>query len=64
MIRKREDAIRTAVTGASVGDVVALVGKGAERYAIDSRGYRDMDEREIVREALTKRRENENTACK
>ena len=55
MIRDRRLAILSAVLDAHVGDVVALVGKGAERYAIDARGYRDFDEPAIAREALSRR---------
>ena len=33
-----------------------LVGKGAERYLIDKDGYRDFDERSIVRDALGARK--------
>lgn len=56
IIKDRADAIFDAVVNAAEGDVIALVGKGAERYLIDKDGYRDFDERSIVRDALGARK--------
>jgi len=56
VIPDRRDAIFNAIVTAQKSDVIALVGKGAERYQIDRDGYRDFDERSIVRDALASRR--------
>ena len=52
----REDAIRSAIIGAKDGDIVAIIGKGPEKYNIDSNGYHPFDEREIINNALAERR--------
>ena len=65
VIPDREAAITEAIASASAGDVVLLVGKGAEKYNIDAGGTHPFDERAIVAEAIGKRRaamENENQA--
>lgn len=56
----RTAAITEAILTASAGDIVAIVGKGAERYMIDGGGYRDFDERAIIRAALLRRKTDEN----
>jgi len=48
----RSEAIRCAILDASDGDLVAIIGKGPEKYNIDCQGYHAFDEREIVRSAL------------
>lgn len=56
----REDrayAITDAITNAAKGDIVAIIGKGAEKYNIDKKGYRRFDEKEIISSALLKRKE-------
>lgn len=50
VIPKREDAIIQALSDATDIDTVAIIGKGHEKYIIDSGGYRHFDEREIVAE--------------
>ena len=64
LIRDRREAIRYAVSTARAGDVILLAGKGHETYEIGPMGVRHFDEREIVRQALEKRKngdtENEN----
>ena len=62
IINDREAAITEAILTAKAGDLVAIVGKGAERYMIDGNGSRDFDERAIIRAALSERRRNENRA--
>lgn len=52
----RENAIKTAILSANKGDFVAIIGKGCEKYNIDSKGYHDFDEKAIVRAALEKRK--------
>ena len=52
IIKDREAAIRYAIKAAARGDVVALIGKGHERYKITDVGYTPFDEREIVRDAM------------
>ncbi len=54
---KRAEAIRSAILGAKTGDIVAIIGKGPERYNIDKNGYHYFNEKEIVISALKDRRE-------
>ena len=60
IINDRAEAITRAILAAREGDLVAIVGKGAERYMIDGGGYRDFDERAIISAALLRRKRNEN----
>ena len=60
VIEDRREAIKTAVRQACKNDIIALIGKGHERYIIDKNGKHPFDEREIVRQALEERNENEN----
>lgn len=53
----RKAAITSAILDAECGDVVAIIGKGPERYNIDKNGYHPFDEREIISTALKQRRE-------
>jgi len=48
----RYTAIISAITEAKNGDIVAIIGKGPEKYNIDKEGYHSFDEYEIVSEAL------------
>ena len=57
---KREAAIFSAIVKARDGDIVAIIGKGPEKYNIDSRGYHPFDEREIIYSALKLRNEEKN----
>ena len=57
IIPERRRAIEYAVLQARAKDLVILAGKGHERYEIDGAGRHPFDEREIVRDALRKRRE-------
>lgn len=52
IIKDREAAIRYAIKTAVRGDIVALIGKGHERYKISDVGYTPFDERDIVRDAM------------
>ena len=56
LIENRAEAIYTAITEASAGDTVLLVGKGWEPYNIDATGYHRFDEREEVARAMEARR--------
>lgn len=51
----RTDAIRRAIIDAKDGDIVAIIGKGPEKYNIDSRGYHYYNEKEIIMDALKER---------
>ena len=56
----REDraiAIENGILTAKKGDIVAIIGKGAEKYNIDKKGYHSFDERKIILSALQKRKE-------
>lgn len=52
IIESRADAITDAIKKAEDGDVVAVIGKGPEKYNIDSSGYHPFDEKEIIDSAL------------
>ena len=54
-IESRADAIRYALRLANVGDTVAILGKGHEKYIINSSGTNPFDEKKIVKEALLQR---------
>ena len=56
VIENRLDAIRAALLCADDGDFVAIIGKGPEKYNIDSNGYNDFDEKSIVLSTLEERR--------
>ena len=51
----RTDAIRCAILEADDGDMVAIIGKGPEKYNIDKNGYHRFNEREIILSALSER---------
>ena len=53
IIEDRESAIRYALLSASEGDVVALIGKGHEKYKIIGSEYVPFDERKIVDSILS-----------
>jgi UDP-N-acetylmuramyl-tripeptide synthetase len=52
IIRDREEAIRYAFKSAKAGDLVAVIGKGHERYKIAGSEYLAFDERKIIQNAL------------
>lgn len=52
----REKAIEDAILSADDGDIVAVIGKGAEKYNIDKDGYHAFDEKKIIYSALKKRK--------
>ena len=56
IVPDRKEAIEYALTIAERGDIVAILGKGHERYMIDERGKRYFDEREIVAKFYSERR--------
>lgn len=53
----RKDAIKSAILDAKDGDIVAVIGKGPEKYNIDNNGYHPFDEKEIIQAALKARYE-------
>ncbi len=55
VIPDREVAIRKAILSANAGDVVAVIGKGHEKYIIDKNGSRYFDEKAIIHSALKAR---------
>ena len=55
IIEDREKAIISAINNAYDGDIVAIIGKGPERYNITKDGYSYFCEKEIVLSALAKR---------
>jgi UDP-N-acetylmuramoyl-L-alanyl-D-glutamate--2,6-diaminopimelate ligase len=56
VIENRKDAIRAAILGSGEGDLVAVIGKGAEKYYVDQNGYHEYSESEIIKSALVERR--------
>ena len=52
IIKDRKRAIEYAISSASIGDVIVIVGKGHEKYKITKDGYIPFDEKKIVFEAL------------
>ncbi len=58
IIEDRETAIKTAIDKAPCGAVVAIIGKGAEKYNIDKSGYHPFDEKKIAESAIALRKEN------
>jgi len=57
VITSRKSAIKNAILSSQSGDIILILGKGHERYSIDKSGYHTFDEREIVHEALSIRKE-------
>lgn len=57
VITSRKSAIFYAILSSGTGDIVAIIGKGHERYNIDKSGVHDFDERTIIEESLKKRKE-------
>ena len=55
VIESREEAIRHAILTASKDDVIAIIGKGHEKYIINSNGKMAFDEKEIIYSALSER---------
>lgn len=58
VITSRAAAIEYAILTAKRGDIITVIGKGHERYNIDKNGYSDFDERNIIKIALEKRKQN------
>ena len=56
VIESRSEAIRCAILSANEGDLVAIIGKGHEKYIIDKQGKRHFDESEIIKSALLERK--------
>ncbi len=56
IIENREEAITSAILNADDGDIVVILGKGPEKYNITQKGYEKFDEKQIVRNALNRRR--------
>lgn len=58
IIPDRQSAITHAVLSAHTNDIVAIVGKGPEKYSIENGVYTSFDEEKIITYALSKRKEN------
>lgn len=52
----RTEAIMTAINTASIGDVVAIIGKGCEEYLIDNEGYHEYSDKDVAVKALQARK--------
>lgn len=57
VISSRKDAIEYAIVNADASDIILIAGKGHERYNIDKNGYHIFDERDIIKNALKKRKD-------
>lgn len=55
IIIDREAAIHYAIENANDDEIIAIVGKGPEKYSIENGFYKAFDEGKIVTDALTKR---------
>ena len=55
VIENRRQAIEYAIENALEGDIILLVGKGHERYEIDSDGIHAFSEAEIAEQAAEQR---------
>ena len=51
------EATRSNESPSKSGDIVAVIGKGHERYTYDKNGIHYFDEREIIKKALKKRKD-------
>lgn len=51
----RKEAIRFAIKLANENDIIAIIGKGPEKYTIVNDEYYDFDEKTIIKEALSER---------
>lgn len=52
----RKNAITECIVEATPGEIIAIIGKGCEKYTIDKDGYHDFDERAIINDALKLRK--------
>ncbi len=59
VISSRKEAIIYAINIASKNDIVAVIGKGHERYNIDKNGKHRFDEREIITKELERLGQND-----
>ena len=58
LIENRADAIKEAILNSSPNDIILIIGKGHERYNIDSSGYHSFDERKIIKKAIEEKNSN------
>ena len=58
IIEDREAAIQYSIENAGYGDIIAIIGKGHEKYKITKDGYLPFDEKDIATKALAKRWSN------
>ncbi|MBE6643995.1 MAG: UDP-N-acetylmuramoyl-L-alanyl-D-glutamate--2,6-diaminopimelate ligase [Ruminococcaceae bacterium] len=58
VITSRDSAIEYAILSAKSNDIVAIIGKGHERYNYDKNGVHYFDERKCINKAFRKRRGN------
>ena len=56
VIKARQNAIASAILSAETDDVIAIIGKGAEKYIIDDQGFHEYDEMKVVKDALLLRK--------
>ena len=52
IITSRSEAIKRAIVCAENDDIVLILGKGHERYTVNSRGIHEYDERDIIKSAF------------
>ena len=56
---ERERAVKDAVLSAGENEIVAIIGKGAEKYNIDKSGYHEYDEIALIKKLLATRGEKD-----
>ena len=54
VIESREEAIKYAIRNAIKDDTILLAGKGHENYFVDFKGKHSFDERNIIKNELSK----------
>jgi UDP-N-acetylmuramyl tripeptide synthase len=60
---ERPRAVESALLTAKGNEIIAIIGKGTEKYYVDKSGYHKYDEIEHIKKVLEKRSErNENKA--
>ena len=59
----RARALEDAILSSEEDKIIAVIGKGIEKYYIDKSGYHEYDEIALIKEVLTRRGDkNENKA--
>lgn len=60
VIKDRRKAIIKCIEESKKGDVIALLGKGAERYVIENGNYRHFDEKDVIESYYSGEKDSDN----